>query len=204
MLACYFFSPRVKVLFLSRASSPPSSSSCIRLLQPPPASAAFILSVAPPGVRPSGRGPVRRDLRLPKLGGPKSCLSVTLVGGADSPRFWGRPCCCCNQPCFKIFSSPLGEGSVSLSCLLSFLPPPPPPPASASCSRLLHPPHSFRRIHSLCRSTWGPALRPPPCLTRLPPAKLRGRKSCLSVTLVGAADSRRSRPTVLLLQPASF
>ena len=103
----HFSSPCVKVLFLYRASSPPSSSSCIRLLQPPPAAASCIRRIHSlcrstwgPAFRPlTGRA----GMRLPKLGGPKSCLSVTLVGGADSPRFWGRPCCCCNQPRFKYF-----------------------------------------------------------------------------------------------------
>ena len=98
-LCLCFSSPRVKVLLLYCASS----SFLLILLHPPPAAASCIRRIHSlcrstwgPALRPRAR---QTGIRLPKLGGPKSCLSVTLVGGADSPRFLGRPCCCCNQPC---------------------------------------------------------------------------------------------------------
>ena len=95
-----------------------------------------------------------------------------------------------SQNC-DVFSSPRVKVLLFYCASSPLLPPPPhPPPASASCSCLLHPPHSFRRIHSLCRSSWGPARRPRAHRAGIRLPKLGGPKSCLSVTLVGAADSR--------------
>ena len=102
---------------------------------------------------------------------------------------------------FLCFSSPRVK-VLFLYCASSpLLPPPPhPPPASASCSRLLHPPHSFSL--SLHLGSGPPAAD---VLCADTPPQAWGPKIMLECHF-----SRRGRfppilgPTVLLLQPALF